>query len=497
MLNTGQIKKVVIAGGGTAGWMAAAALSKLLGKNLDITLVESEDISTIGVGEATIPPLLTFHKLLGIKEQDFMVATQATFKLGIEFANWRNGQDDYIHSFGSVGRDCWACGFQHFWRKGQDLGLSGDYGQYCLELEAAKANKFAHLKQSTLRYAYHLNASLYAKFLRDFSEKLGVKRIEGKIEKITNHHQSGMIESLELASGQQIHGDLFIDCTGFRGLLIEQNLHAGYEDWSHWLPCDSAVAVQTKATSEAIPYTRSTAHKAGWQWRIPLQSRVGNGLVYCSRYYSETETEATQCLLQNIEGDALTDPLHIKFRTGQRRKHWSKNCVALGLSAGFIEPMESTSIHLIQRGILRLIQLFPSNGINASDEREFNRQADLEMQSIRDFIILHYHVNERQDSRFWQHCRDMSIPETLANRIELFKQSGRFFHEGDELFGEYSWTQVMLGQGLMPKSYHPIADLMSATELKVFLDNIRTPIKQALNVMPLHHQYIQRYCKAD
>jgi tryptophan halogenase len=494
-VNTSQVKKVVIAGGGTAGWMAAAALSKLLGKNLDITLVESDEISTIGVGEATIPPLLTFHKLLGIKEQDFMLATQATFKLGIEFENWRNGQDKYIHSFGAVGRDCWACGFQHFWRKGHDLGISGDYGQYCLELEAAKANKFAHLKQPVVRYAYHINATLYAKFLRQFSEKLGVKRIEGKIEKIENNDHSGMIESLELASGQQIQGDLFIDCTGFRGLLIEQNLHAGYEDWSHWLPCDSAVAVQTKATSDPIPYTRSIAHKAGWQWRIPLQSRVGNGLVYCSRYYSEQQ--ATQSLLENIDGDTLTDPLHIKFRTGQRRKHWSKNCVALGLSAGFIEPLESTSIHLIQRGILRLIQLFPTNGIHAADSEEFNRQTNLETQSIRDFIILHYHVNERQDSRFWRYCRDMSIPDTLAHRIELFKEGGRFFHEGDELFGEFSWTQVMLGQGIMPRSYHPIVDLMSANELKAFLDNIRTPIKQALDAMPLHHQYIQRYCKTD
>lgn len=494
-MNTTQVKKVVIAGGGTAGWMAAAALAKLLGKNLDITLIESDQISTIGVGEATIPPLLTFHKLLGIKEQDFMVATQATFKLGIEFENWRDGQDKYIHSFGSVGRDCWACGFQHFWRKGLDLGISGDYGQYCLELEAAKANKFAHLKQPAVRYAYHLNATLYAKFLRNFSEKLGVKRIEGKIETIKNNHQSGIIESLELASGQQIHGDLFIDCTGFRGLLIEQNLHVGYEDWSHWLPCDSAVAVQTKTSSKPIPYTRSIAHKAGWQWRIPLQSRVGNGLVYCSRYYSEQE--AVQSLLENIDGDVLTDPLHIKFRTGQRRKHWSKNCVALGLSAGFVEPLESTSIHFIQRSILRLIQLFPTDGFDDTVTDEFNRQTSVEMKNIRDFIILHYHVNDRQDNRFWRHCRDMSIPDSLAHRIELFKESGRFFHEGDELFGEFSWTQVMLGQGIMPRSYHPIADLMSDNELKAFLANIRTPIRQAIDTMPLHHDYIQNYCKAD
>lgn len=494
-MSIGEVKKVAIAGGGTAGWMAAAALSKLLGKNLEITLIESDEISTIGVGEATIPPLLTFHKLLGIKEQDFMVATQATFKLGIEFENWRSGQDSYIHSFGSVGKECWAAGFQHFWRRGQELGFSGEYGDYCLELEAAKAHKFAHLAEPAVRYAYHINATLYAKFLRVFSEKLGVKRIEGKIVDVKTDHQSGMIASLKLASGQTINADFFIDCTGFRGLLIEETLHTGYEDWSHWLPCDSAVAVQTTSNNNAIPYTRSIAREAGWQWRIPLQSRVGNGLVYCSKYWSNDDAE--RALLQNVDGDPITQPLHLKFRTGQRRKHWNKNCVALGLSSGFIEPLESTSIHLIQRGILRLIHLFPVNGVQAADINEFNNQTNLEVESIRDFIILHYHVNERGDSRFWRHCRDMSIPESLAHRIELFKDSGRFFHKDDELFGEYSWVQVMLGQGILPKGYHPIVDLMSPNELKGFLMNIRRPIEKALLSMPSHHDYVRRYCKSE
>lgn len=492
-MDTKQIKNVVIAGGGTAGWMAAAALAKLLGKNLNIYLIESDEIATVGVGEATIPALQIFHKLLGIQEQEFMAATQATFKLGIEFGYWRDTHSRYIHSFGAVGKECWAAGFQHFWRRGLALGISEDYGNYCLELEAAKAGKFAHLSSQTLQYAYHLDATRYAQFLRKFSETLAVKRIEGKIEQVTIQPQSGLIESLTLASGEVVAGDLFIDCTGFRGVLIEQTLQTGYEDWSHWLPCDSALAVQTQALSPAIPYTRATARAAGWQWRIPLQNRVGNGLVYSSRHVSDEE--AKQLLLENIEGDLLSEPRLIKYRTGQRLKHWSKNCVALGLAGGFIEPLESTSIHLIQRGILRLIQLFPTRGISATDVAEFNQQAKAEIEHIRDFIILHYHVNARDDSRFWRHCATMSIPESLAHRIKLFKESGRFFPIEDELFGEYSWVQVMLGQGLMPESYHPIVDAMSPRELEGFLRNIRTPIVRTLADMPAHHEYIQRYCK--
>lgn len=487
-----DIKNVVIAGGGTAGWMASAALAKLIGKNMSITLVESDDIATVGVGEATIPPLQTFHQLLGIQESEFMAATQATFKLGIEFQNWQMLDKSYIHSFGSVGRECWAAGFQHFWLRGLELGISDDYGEYCLELEAAKVNKFSHTKQSPLRYAYHLDAGLYAQYLRKFSEDLGVKRVEGDIVNVDTDNANGNIQSLRLRSGQEIHGDLFIDCTGFRALLIEKTLHTGYEDWSHWLPCDSAVAVQTAATSDAIPYTRSIAHEAGWQWRIPLQSRVGNGLVYCNRYCSDEQ--AKSLLLNNVDGDVLTEVKTIKFRTGQRNQHWNKNCVALGLSGGFIEPLESTSIHLIQRGILRLIQLFPVTSINQQDIDEYNQQTKLEMESIRDFIILHYHLNERHDDRFWRYCNSMSIPDSLAHRIKLFESAGRYFYKDDELFGEYSWMQVMLGQGLEPKSYHPIVEMMSEKELTVFLKNIRLQIKQLLSTMPSHQSYIQKYC---
>ena len=344
-----NIHKVVIAGGGTAGWMAAASLSKLLGKTLDITLVESDVIGTVGVGEATIPTLLTLHDLLKIKEQDFMAAVQGTFKLGISFESFRDVDEDYIHSFGWTGQDCWAAGFQHFWLKGMKLGISKEFGEYCKEWVAAKRNRFAVLPNQGLNYAYHIDASLYAKFLRQMAEAHGCKRQEGKIEDVAVDPESGFITALTLDSGKRIEGDLFIDCTGFRGLLIEKTLGVGYEDWTHWLPCNSAVAIQTEAVGPPIPYTRAIARKAGWQWRIPLQHRVGNGLVFSSEHWSDDE--ATDFILDNVEGKPLTDPRVIKFTTGQRREHWHNNCVAVGLASGFIEPMESTSIHMIQRSI--------------------------------------------------------------------------------------------------------------------------------------------------
>lgn len=489
-----RIKKVVIAGGGTAGWMAAATISKILGKVLDITLVESDQIGTIGVGEATIPPLVTFHRLLDIKEQEFMAATQGTFKLGIAFEGWRDVGENYIHSFGDTGHDHWAAGFQHFWLKDRERGSKVDYGDYCLELKAAEQNKFAHLPKGGLNYAYHINATLYAKFLRKFSEGFGVKRVEGKIVQVNTRPEDGFIKSLTLDSGQVVEGDLFIDCTGFRGLLIEQTLHTGYEDWSHWLPCDSAVAVQTESLIEAIPYTRSIAHEFGWQWRIPLQNRVGNGMVYCSRYVSDDDAKAT--LLRNISGGRLTKPLQIKFRTGRRLKNWNKNVVALGLASGFLEPLESTSIHLIQRGILRLMQLFPMTGIKPSDVVEYNKQCNVEIENIRDFIICHYKVTNRQDSQFWRHCRSMSVPDSLAHRIDLFRETARVFKIPNELFGENSWIQVMLGQGLMPEQYHPVADVMDDDELTRFMQGIKGNVDKTVAQLPGHQAYVEQYCKA-
>ncbi|MCW8196343.1 tryptophan 7-halogenase [Proteobacteria bacterium 005FR1] len=489
-----RIRKVTIVGGGTAGWMAAAGLSKSLGETLDISLIESDEIGTVGVGEATIPTLLTLHKLLDIDEREFMAAVQGTFKLGISFENWRAQGEDYIHSFGYTGKDCWAAGFQHFWLKGLKQGLSAAYGDYCSEHLAARRNRFAVLPNSGLNYAYHMDATLYARFLRKFAERYGVRRIEGKITSVQTQPESGFIESVTLASGQVVEGDLFIDCSGFRGLLIEQTLHTGYEDWSHWLPCDSAVAVQTSSVSEPIPYTRSIARDAGWQWRIPLQHRVGNGLVYCSRYLSDEDAKSR--LLDNIEGERLIEPRVIKFRTGRRLKQWNKNCIALGLAGGFIEPLESTSIHLIQRGIIRLMQLFPVAGINSADIDEFNAQSDHELENIRDFIVLHYHVTERQDTPFWRHCRSMDIPASLAHRIKLFRDTGRVFKVPNELFGENSWVQVMLGQGIMPKSYHPIVDMMPDEELKNFLGTLRDAPRRLTDQLPDHQTFISNYCKA-
>ena len=497
-MESNKIHKVVIAGGGTAGWMVAASLAKLLGKNLDITVVESEQIGTVGVGEATIPTILTLHELLKIKEQDFLVATQGTFKLGISFEGWRDVGEDYIHSFGFTGRDSWAAGFQHFWVKGTELGIASEYGEYCKEWIAAKQNRFAVLPhQGTakgLNYAYHIDASLYAKMLRKIAEEYGAVRQEGKIEEVEQDPESGFITALKMDSGQRIEGDLFIDCTGFRGLLIEQTLKAGYDDYTHWLPCDSAVAVQTEAVAPPIPYTRSIAREAGWQWRIPLQHRVGNGLVFSNEHWSDDQ--AIDILLNNIEGKTLTEPRVLKFKTGQRKKHWHKNCVAVGLSSGFIEPLESTSIHLIQRSVVRLMQLFPYAGICEPDVNEYNTQMRTEVKHIRDFIVLHYHVTNRRDSDFWRYCSSMEVPESLQHRIDLFQQTGRVFQVPTELFGENSWIQVMLGQGMFPDQYHPIVNMMTDEELDKFLTGIRSTAMNLVNQLPDHQRFIDHYCRA-
>ena len=488
------VQRVVIAGGGTAGWMVAACLSKVLGKRLDIQLIESDEIGTVGVGEATIPTLLTFHQLLDIKEAEFMAATQATFKLGISFEGWRDVGQDYIHSFGLTGKDHWTAGFQHFWLKGRQRQLAGDYGDYCLELKAAQQNRFAHLPRSGMNYAFHLDASLYAQFLRRFSEGFGVQRIEGKIVAVQADQASQHIQSVQLDSGVHIEADLFIDCTGFRGLLIGETLKVPYEDWSHWLPCDSAVAVQTESVGEAVPYTRAIAHQAGWQWRIPLQHRVGNGLVYCSRYLSDEQ--AKPLLLSKVQGQVLTPPRVIKFKPGQRQQTWVGNCVAIGLSSGFIEPLESTSIHLIQRGIVRLMQMFPAAGISAADVAEYNQQTRAEIEHIRDFIVLHYHVTQRSDSAFWRSCQSMDIPHRLRHRIALFQESARVFRAGNELFAENSWIQVMLGQGIMPRAYHPIANKLSDEELENLLVGLRDSVTNTVAGLPNHRDYVVRYCAA-
>ena len=489
------VRRVVIAGGGTAGWMVAAALSKTMGSLLNIKLIESDAIGTVGVGEATIPSLQTFHSLLGIDERAFMAATQATFKLGIRFENWRDLGQLYFHGFGLTGKDHWTAGFQHFWLRGQQRQLAADYGAYALEAQAAQQGRFAHLPDddlnSGLHYAYHLDATRYARFLRSFSEALGVQRIEGKIVQVLTDAPLGPISALRLDSGALIEGELFIDCTGFRALLIGETLKVEYEDWSHWLFNDSAVAVQTESVAEAVPYTRSIAHPWGWQWRIPLQHRVGNGLVYSSRFVGDEE--ARQTLLANLEGAPLTAPRQLRFTPGQRQQAWRHNCVAIGLAGGFLEPLESTSIYLIQRAIIRLLQMFPGAAVAAADVHEFNQQMRADFEHVRDFIILHYHVTQRRDSPYWQACRSMPVPAGLQHRIELFNQTGRVFRTGGELFSENSWVQVMLGQGLLPAQHHPVAHLMGDAELVRFLADIRAAVDQTVAQMPAHQAYVQRY----
>jgi len=488
-----KYNRVVIAGGGTAGWIAAAALAKQLGPLLDITLVESDEIGTVGVGESTIPTCRSFHQLVGIDEREFMCATQASFKLGISFEDWARIGDRYIHSFGITGKATWLAEFQHYWLQARAEGFAGDFGEYCFEHEAAKAGKFATSDGATINYAYHLDASLYGKYLRTIGEPLGVKRVEGKISEVRQDPDSGVISALVLESGQVIEGDLFIDCTGFRGLLIEQTLKTGFEEWSHWLPTDSALAVQTSATGPAVPYTRATAHQAGWQWRIPLQHRVGNGLVYSSQHLGDDV--ARQILLERIDGEMLIEPRLIRFRAGRRRKAWVKNCVGLGLSTGFVEPLESTSIHLIQVAVLRLLQAFPFDGISEAMVDRFNDQSRRELEGIRDFIVLHYHLTERQDSTFWDYCRTMEIPDTLAQRMALFEEGAQAYQDADELFRIDSWVQVMLGQGLRPSGYHRVAQLMPAGLLREALASLKANIGSAVGKMPTHQEFLREFCR--
>ncbi|MGR6330275.1 tryptophan halogenase family protein [Sphingomonas sp. XXL09] len=488
-------RRIIVAGGGTAGWMTAAALTRTLGRTATVTLVESDAIGTVGVGESTIPPLITFNRLLGINETEFMAATQATFKLGIQFDGWKGPNHSYFHAFGLTGKDHWAAGFQHFWLEGRARGHDQSYDDYCLELIAARENKFAHLPDDRMSYAYQLDSTLYGRFLRRMAEGDGARRIEGKIARVDLDGESGDIAALVLEDGQRVEGDLFLDCTGFRALLIEQALHVGYDDWTHWLPCDSAIAVQTESVRPPVPYTRAMAHDAGWQWRIPLQHRVGNGIVYCSRYLSRDA--ALDRLLGNVEGKVLTEPNMLRFVTGARRKQWHRNCVAIGLAGGFMEPLESTSIHLIQRAILRLIRLLPAAGpISPHDVAEFNDQQLTDMDQIRDFLILHYKVTERRDSPFWRQCAAMEIPASLAQKIGLFRETGRVFRRNDELFAENSWIQVMLGQGITPAARHPIAAKLPDEELARFLSGLRQGVTSTVRGLPAHGDYVARYCGA-
>ena len=488
-----KVRKIVIAGGGTAGWIAAFALVRNLKGIVDIVLVESEEIGTVGVGESTIPTSRTFHQYMGIDETDFVRATGSTFKLGIAFENWRTEGSRYFHPFGRIGHPTWLADFHHFWLRAKHLGFRGELGDYCLEQRAGEAQKFESTPQLGTNYAYHLDAGLYGRYLRKLAEADGVTRIEGKIAEVHQDPGSGDIRSLLLESGQEIAGDLFLDCTGFRGLLLGQKLGVEFEDWTHWLPTDAAIAVQTSEVEPPRPYTRAMAHKAGWMWRIPLQHRVGNGIVFSSAHMSPEEAE--RLLRERIEGDVLIEPRLIRFRAGSRRKVWVKNCIGIGLSTGFIEPLESTSIHLIMIAITRLLQMFPYGGISEATAERFNFLSARELEGIRDFIVLHYHATNREDSDFWRHCRTMDVPDTLRHRLALFRDLAHAFQESHDLFTVDSWVTVMLGQGVTPANFHPAALRVPEDKLRQSLEAARANVARAVERMPRHEEWLRRYAE--
>jgi tryptophan halogenase len=490
------LRNIIIAGGGTAGWMTAAALARLSANGTTtVTLIESDEIGTVGVGEATIPPIKAFNGLLGIDEADFLRETKGTYKLGIEFVNWGGEGERYIHPFGTYGADVEGIKFHHIWLRQRALGLDIPFEDLCLSIVAARANRFAppvsdpRSPLSTLDYAFHFDAGLYARYLRHYAEARGVRRIEGKITHVDQRATDGFITGLALDGDRHIEGDFFIDCSGFRGLLIEETLHAGYEDWSHWLPCDSAVAMPSARTTPLLPYTRATAREAGWQWRIPLQHRTGNGHVYCSAHVSDDE--AASVLRANLDGEPVGEPRQLRFTTGRRKRAWVKNCVAIGLATGFLEPLESTSIHLIQTGISKLLALLPDATHPAHERDEYNRLAALQWQTIRNFIILHYKLNKRPGA-FWQRCAAMDVPDTLQRKIDLFSGAGRMFRYDDELFTDANWSAVMLGQGVLPKRYDMLADTQDAAHMAGLLTQMRDVFRQAANQMPSHDDYIAR-----
>jgi len=496
------LRHIVIVGGGTAGWMAAAALAKTSGtQRRQITLIESEEIGTVGVGESTIPPIQLFNRLLGIDEDEFVRETNATFKLGIEFVDWRRLGHTYFHNFGLLGADLkTGISFNHYWLRLLKSGGDPDQQRFSVEAEAARVGKFGRVNpsqggaQPNVNYAFQFDASTYATYLRRYSERRGVVRKEGKIVEVRQNGETGYIEAVDLADGTSVTGDFFIDCSGFRGLLIEGVYKAGFEDWSDWLPNDRAAAVPARAMDNPSPFTLARARDAGWQWRIPLQHRTGNGHVFCSEYMSDDE--ASQQLLDSLEGSAIAEPKLLRFKAGRRKQSWVKNCLALGLSSGFLEPLESTSIHLVQAAITKFLDYFPDRQPDAILIDRFNDEMRFQYETIRDFIIAHYKVTERDDTPYWRYCKNMSVPDSLQEKLELFRARGEVKPKQSDLFSEVSWFAILYGQGIVPQGYHPLADTMSEDDLELTLSRIRSAIRERVTQLPSHKDFIASCCAA-
>ena len=498
------IRRVVIVGGGTAGWMTAAALARLVPTGVAVTLVESEEIGTVGVGEATIPSLHDFLSMLAIDEDAFVRATQATFKLGIEFVDWRAPGERYVHPFGTHGRDVHGVAFHQLWLRQSRLGgAAGDVGaleDYCVSAAAAKLGRFTRPSSNpasvlaSLRYAFHFDAGLFAAFLREVSEAAGIRRIEGKVRAVELSPADGAIAAVSLADERRLDADLFIDCSGFRSLLLGDALAVPFVDWQHWLPNDRALAVPSAAAAPPPPYTRATAGSAGWRWRIPLQHRTGNGHVYASAFLDDER--AARDLLDGLAEPAIGEVRHLRFTAGMRARLWERNCVAIGLAGGFLEPLESTSIHLIQSGIARLMALFPDTGFAACERDEYNRLMVREYEHTRDFIILHYKATTRDDSAYWRHCRAMAVPDTLASRMALWQERARVIADRGELFTPDSWIAVLAGQGPAPRAVDPLAAALPIEESGRFLAHLREVIAKTAAAMPPHADFIAQHCPA-
>jgi tryptophan halogenase len=478
--------------------MTAASLSRFLRpEQCSIHLVESAEIGIIGVGESTVPHIRHFNRVLGIDEAEFMRRTHATFKLAIEFVDWGRRGDSYMNPFGDYGKPFGNVKFHHLYTRLRQAGDDTPLDEYSLAIMVARRARFAYPSEdlesllSTYSYAFQFDATLFAPFLREFSERRGVRRTEGRVVDVQLRGTDGFIEALTLASGERIEGDLFIDCSGFFGLLTEKALHTGYEDWTHWLPCDRAVAVPCESHGPLLPYTRATARDAGWQWRIPLQHRTGNGYVYSSQYLSDDQAAAT--LMANLDGKALAEPRLLKFVTGRRKKTWNRNCVAVGLAGGFVEPLESTSIHLVQTAVSHLIDLFPDRNFDPINIDEYNRVMDIEFERVRDFIVLHYHATQRDDAALWNYTRHMSIPDSLAYRLELFRERGVIASYKLGLFFDSSWIAVYMGQGVVPRRFDARLDDVPLDDLRRHARSLHGAIAAAADSLPTEAEFIARH----